>query len=153
MKIQILQVAPTKNTAIKSLEQEYEKWLQKFCDLSVVTVGASKSDERERCQAEERDRLHEKLDPNAHLVALHEDAAQFTSPELAQWLRKQRDFNGGKVQFLIGGSHGLHSDLLSLAKQKWSFSKLTFTHEMIRVLLKEQLYRGFAILAGKSYHK
>ncbi len=153
MRIQILQVAPTKDASIRALEQEFEKRLQPYVKLETVVLPACKKDERAVAQAEEMAAFLSKLDPEAHIVALDERGEQMDSPAFAAWLEKTRDFGPGKIQFLIGGSHGLHPDLLKRAHQRLSFSKMTFTHEMIRVLLKEQIYRACMILAGKSYHK
>lgn len=153
MKIQILQVAPTKDKAIASIEAELEKRISGFADLSTVTLQASKSDHRERCREEERERVLEKLDKDAYVIALSHTAKQLSSTEFAELVRDKRDFGPGRIQFLIGGSHGLHEDVLAAAHHQLSFSKMTFTHEMIRIFLKEQIYRAFAILAGKTYHK
>ncbi len=146
-------VGATKTKELKTLELEYEKRLQSTAQCENKIVEQSRADERMRCQTEEKERLFDKIDDKSCLVALDERGEEFTSEEFAKWLEKERDFGSGKVQFIIGGSHGLHPDLLSRANKKISFSKMTFTHEMIRVFLKEQVYRAFAILAGKTYHK
>lgn len=153
LKLQILQVSPTKDAPLKTLEAEYEKRLQAFVKLETITVPACKKDDRTEAQQEEAEDLEKHLDPHALLVALDERGQTMTSEEFAVWLGKVRDFGEGKVQFLIGGSHGLHPELMNKAKLRLAFSKMTFTHEMIRVFLKEQLYRACTILAGKTYHK
>ncbi|QQR54782.1 23S rRNA (pseudouridine(1915)-N(3))-methyltransferase RlmH [Candidatus Peregrinibacteria bacterium] len=153
MRIQILLISPTKDAHIRALEAEYEKRLQAFAKLETLTLPASKRDERTAVQEEELKNFLPKIDTNAFLIALDERGTQLTSEDFAQCLAKIRDFGPGKIQFLIGGSHGLHPDLLAAAHQRLSFSKMTFTHEMIRVFLKEQVYRAFTILAGKKYHK
>ena len=152
-KIQILQVGKTKESAIAELETEYEKRLQAFVKLETITFPGSKRDEREEVQTEEKQAFMDKLDSAARIIALDERGKQMTTEEFAELLRKERDFGSGKVQFLIGGSHGLHADVLASAHQSLSLSKMTFTHEMVRVFLKEQIYRAFTILAGKKYHK
>ncbi|MFT7184594.1 MAG: 23S rRNA (pseudouridine1915-N3)-methyltransferase [Oceanicoccus sp.] len=153
MKIQILQFSATKDKHLNSLELEFEKRLRPYFNLETITLTASKADERAKVQLEERDKILAKLDPRAHIIALDERGKLLTSPELAKHLLKQRDFGPGKVQLLIGGSHGLHPDVLEAAHFKLSLSKMTFTHEMVRVFLKEQLYRAAMILARKPYHK
>jgi 23S rRNA (pseudouridine1915-N3)-methyltransferase len=153
MKIQILQFSPTKDKHLKALESEFEKRLQPYFKLETITLTASKSDDRAKVQLEERDKLLAKLDPRAHIIALDERGKLLTSPELADHILQKRDFGPGKLQLLIGGSHGLHPDILEAAHFKLSLSKMTFTHEMVRVFLKEQLYRAAMILAGKPYHK
>lgn len=153
MKIQILQVAPSKNPSIKDLEAEYEKWVSGMLELTVTSVAASKADEMKRAQEEEKVRLLEKLDPKATRIVLDETGKLLSSLEFADLIRKERDFGPGKIQFIIGGSHGLHPDVKAQASLLLSFSKMTFPHELIRVFLKEQLFRACAILAGKTYHK
>ncbi len=153
MRIQILQIAPTKDANLKALEAEFEKRLQPFFKLETLTLQASKKDEREAVQEEERLRFLGKWDQGAHVLALDERGSQITSEGFAELLRQQRDFGTGNLQILIGGSHGLHPELLQKAHAQLSFSKMTFTHEMIRVFLKEQLYRAATLLVCKRYHK
>jgi 23S rRNA (pseudouridine1915-N3)-methyltransferase len=153
VKIQILQIAKTKDSNLAALEAEYEKRLRPFATLENVTLPASKKDEREAVQKEERESFLTKLDRDSHIIALDERGTQLTTEAFTELLRKNRDHGPGRVQFLIGGSHGLHPDVLAAAHQRLSLSKMTFTHEMVRVFLKEQVYRAFTILAGKKYHK
>lgn len=153
MRIQILQISKTKESAIAELEAEYEKRLSAFASLESLTLPASKKDEREAVQLEEKESFLKKLDRDARIIALDERGKQMTTEEFAELLRKERDFGSGRIQFLIGGSHGLYPDVLAAAHQSLSLSKMTFTHEMVRVFLKEQIYRAFTILAGKKYHK
>lgn len=153
MKLLILQFSPTKDSHLSALEAEFEKRLRPFCDLQTKTLKASSSDRREQAQSEEAKILLEKWPKDHHVIALTEDAKQVTSPDFAQLIQTQRDQGPGKIAFLIGGSHGLHPEILEKANQKLSLSKMTFTHEMVRVFLKEQLYRAMMILAGKTYHK
>ena len=153
MKIEIIQVAPTKNKSTLALEEDYESRLKKMCQLSVKTLKASKSDQRQRVQEEEKESILAALNTAATTVLLDERGKQFTSPELAKFIEKERDFGSGKLQFIIGGSHGTHPEIHEKADHILSFSKMTFPHELIRVFLKEQIYRGLCILAGKPYHK
>ena len=153
MRIQILQVAKTKDAHLAALEAEFEKRLQAFAQIENITLSASKRDDRDIVQKEEAALILSKLDSQAHIIALMHTAPQLSSEDFAELIRKTRDQGPGRIQFLIGGSHGLHSDVLAKAHQTLSLSKMTFTHEMVRVFLKEQIYRAFTILAGKKYHK
>ena len=153
MYIQILQIAQTKNKNIVALEEEFEKRLTPFAKLETVTLPASKLDERDKVQKEEHNKILLKINESAYVIALDERGKELTSEDFAELIRHQRDFGPGKIQFIIGGSHGLHPDVRAKAHQSLSLSKMTFTHEMVRVFLKEQLYRAFTILAGKTYHK
>ncbi len=153
MNIQILQIGASKESALMQMEAEYEKRLKGFAKLETLTLAASKKDERRAVQEEDLKHFLPKIDTGAFLIALDEQGLQFSSEAFAKHIEKIRDFGEGKIQILIGGSHGLHPELIAQAKLRLSFSKMTFTHEMIRVFLKEQLYRAFTILAGKTYHK
>jgi 23S rRNA (pseudouridine1915-N3)-methyltransferase len=153
MKILITQVAATKDRNLLALEEEYEKRLSPFLHVENLTVPASKSDDPKKSKDEEAKALLKKLDSDAFIIALDPAGKQITSEGFAELIREQRDFGPGRIQFLIGGSHGLHDDLLEKSHKRLSFSKMTFTHEMVRVFLKEQLYRAATILAGKTYHK
>ena len=126
-----------------------------FAQIETITVPASKSDEKERSQQEEAEALSKRLAANdgAYIVAMSHRGTQMSSEDFAELFLKQRDFGSGRMLFMIGGSHGLHESLLKKADFILSFSKMTFTHEMVRVFLKEQLYRAATILAGKRYHK
>lgn len=153
VKIQILQIAKTRDANLAVLEAEYEKRLQPFAKLESLTFSASKSDERNRAQEDEAKHFLAKLDRDATLFALDERGSLLTTEDFAAALKKIRDLGPGKLQLLIGGSHGLHPTVLAAVHKTVALSKMTFTHEMVRVFLKEQLYRAFSILAGKKYHK
>lgn len=115
-------------------------------------MKASKFDD-ERARAHEADAIIKKLNVDYFVIAMDERGKQLTSPEFAELIRQKRDFGPGKIQFIIGGSHGLDEHVRKRANLVLGFSKMTFTHEMIRVFLKEQIYRAFTILVGKTYHK
>lgn len=153
MQQHFLQVADSKDPHIKALEAEYEKRIGPFAKLHTDTVKASSKDERDAVQEEEKDKLLRRILPDVLVIALDERGEGINSQEFSALIRKERDFGSGKIQYIIGGSHGLHPSVLAKADKILSLSKMTFTHEMVRVFLKEQIYRAFTLLAGKSYHK
>ncbi len=120
--------------------------------LETITIKASKFDD-ERARAREAEMILKKINADYFVIAMDERGKQLTSPEFADLIREKRDFGPGKIQFVIGGSHGLDDGVRKRANLVLGFSKMTFTHEMIRVFLKEQIYRAFTILVGKTYHK
>ena len=97
-------------------------------------------------------RLRERASGGAELVALDRTGAPWTSEELARRLRRWRD-DARPVAFLIGGSEGLDPGLVADCRHRWSLGALTLPHELARVVVLEQLYRGFTILRGEPYHK
>jgi len=152
MKIQIIEISRTKDKRLSELEKEYEKRTSPYAKIEEIVLPASKFDERERTQNEEKSTIEKHLNSHAVIIALDEHGKEFTSTEFADFIGKHKD-KGMELQFLIGGSHGLHPDILSRATIRISLSRMTFPHELVRVIFKEQLYRAFTILAGKPYHK
>jgi|SaaInlStandDraft_4_1057021.scaffolds.fasta_scaffold47119_2 23S rRNA (pseudouridine1915-N3)-methyltransferase len=145
MKITIIQVGKTKESSYQEIEQEFLKRLRPYCDLQTITIKTSD-------QKTENQQIQQKIPKDQVIIALDGRGHQLTSKQCAQALERYRDLEGGKITFLIGGPHGLTRETLSKAKFILSFSKMTFTHQMVRLFLLEQLYRSFMILAGKSYH-
>lgn len=134
---------------------EYAKRLVPYAKLSVVEVAAEKfsaNDDPAAVRAREAERLRKALAAaKAETVAiLSEHGRTFTSPAFAGWLKSQEAH--GSIAFVIGGALGLDDTLHNEADLQLSLSPMTFLHEMARVVLIEQLYRGCAINAGKRYH-
>jgi 23S rRNA (pseudouridine1915-N3)-methyltransferase len=87
-----------------------------------------------------------------HLIALDEHGKMFTSVEFAKQLQEKADSGIKTVSFLIGGAFGLHASILQMAKLKFSFSSLTFPHQLVRLILAEQVYRACTIQRNEKYH-
>ncbi len=136
LKVQILQIGETKDSNLRALEQEFEKRLKPYFKLETLTVK----------------NLESKLDSDAFVIALDERGKHFTSEEFAAQIGTLKD-RGTPIQFVIGDFAGLPPEIRDRAQLTLALSKMTFTHEMVRVFLKEQLYRACMILAGKPYHK
>lgn len=159
MPVTILCVGKLRERYYADAALEYQKRLSRLMPTAVVEVP----DEREPdpptpalCQkatAREGERLLRHISPQAYVIALCVDGPQPTSPQLAHKL--QALFVRGKsdVVFLIGGSLGLHEDVLDRANERMGLSKLTLPHQLARVLLLEQLFRAGKINAGERYHK
>jgi 23S rRNA (pseudouridine1915-N3)-methyltransferase len=145
MKILILQIGKTKEKAFLSIEAEFLKRLGPYCDLEILTLKTSN-------QSTENKQLQDKIPKGYTIVALELTGKQMSSETLADWVRIQRDHEGGKVCFMIGGPKGFTPETLAKVDHKLSLSKMTFTHQMVRLFLLEQLYRSFMILSGKTYH-
>lgn len=112
-------------------------------DLDELPVGKNKSDEEKR--------LLERVGDD-YLVALDEHGKSLTTVELAKWL-SLRQQDGRNLSFVIGGPDGLGPEILKKAQLRWSLSKLTFPHAMVRVILAEQLYRAHSVLQNHPYHR
>lgn len=156
MKIRILAVAKTKDEYILSGEQEYMKRLLPSANIEWTYVKEepiTKSSDADAVMEREGERILKQIPDDYYVVALHLMGKELTSFEFAKLLEKNRDFEGGKICFIIGGPLGLSQTVLAKARVALSFSRMTFTHQMVRLLLLEQLYRGFEILRGSEYHK
>jgi 23S rRNA (pseudouridine1915-N3)-methyltransferase len=155
MKIKIITISKTKSDYLEA-EQEFLKRLQKYAQIEILNLK-EESITKNRLADEiidiEAKRILAKLDKDYYNVALHVMGEQKTSQQFANLLQEQRDFKTGKICFIIGGPLGLSQKVLNQVNLVLSFSKMTFTHQLIRLLLLEQIYRGFEILAGTEYHK
>jgi 23S rRNA (pseudouridine1915-N3)-methyltransferase len=120
--------------------------------IKVVKEKKGRMADQVRIATEGRDLL-EQVEPKSLLVALDRSGRQVDSDGLAAMLQQWRDQNRRTVTFIIGGALGLSREVVSAADLVLSLSLMTFTHEMARLILLEQVYRGFTILAGSKYHK
>lgn len=137
MKIAIYQVGKTKEKPYLEIEEEFLKRLRPFADIEIITTKNSEDFN---------------LKEDYVIIALDARGKQMPSDKFAKFIEKQRDHEGGKIAFLIGGPHGFTEGELKKAHHVLSLSEMTFTHQMVRLFLLEQLYRAFAILNNKTYH-
>ena len=138
---------------------EYEKRLTRYVKLDVVEVadektpdGASEKEE-ERIREKEGERLLRQIKEADHVVALAISGKQYDSLAFARRLDGFALCGRSRVVFVIGGSLGLSEQVLARADEELSFSKMTFPHQLMRVILLEQIYRGYRIIRGEPYHK
>ena len=155
MKIAFLWVGKTRNTHLKSLIEDYWKRLEHFCDLSLREVQPVKSESsaNNRLAVLEGEKLLAKVDRSDYLVLLDSSARSFTTETFATWLSRHRDQSTRCLVFVIGGHEGASDALKRRADFAISLSPFTFTHEMARCLLLEQIYRAFSVIQGFPYHK
>ena len=157
LKINILAIGSIKESYIKLGIEEYQKRLSRFVDLTITEVpeAVSKtSNEEDIKKALQVDAIYlKKLIPQgSYVVVLDRQGQSFHSEALAKRLDALQQ-KSRQLTLIIGASHGLDESVLQLAKEKWSFSALTFPHQLFRLLLLEQLYRSMTILKGHPYHK
>ena len=155
MKIKILTISKTKSEYTEA-ENEFLKRLRPNADIEILNLKEepiSKNRNADEIMSLEGDRILEKIDKDYFNIALHVMGQQITSEEFANLIQETRDFKNAKLCFIIGGPLGLSQKVLNSVDYVMSFSKLTFTHQLIRLLLLEQLYRAFEIIKGSDYHK
>ena len=132
---------------------DYGRRLRRFADLQEREVKeASRAGSPERQRAAEGERLLGQVPDRAAMVALARQGTPWTSPDVARHLERWAAL-GVPVAFLLGGSHGLDPSLIERADAVWGLGPMTLPHELARVVVYEQLYRGFTILQGMPYHK
>lgn len=159
MRITIVTVGKIKEKYLKDAVAEYTKRLGKYCKLEIVEVSDEKtpdmaSDTVERqIRDKEAERIGKYLRDDAYVVALAIDGKMLDSEELADKIDTLGIQGKSHITFVIGGSIGLGEAVLQRADYKLSFSKMTFPHQLMRVILLEQIYRSYRIIQGEPYHK
>ncbi|MET3507877.1 23S rRNA (pseudouridine(1915)-N(3))-methyltransferase RlmH [Halalkalibacter oceani] len=159
MNITILAVGKLKEKYLKQGIAEYTKRLSAYAKLDIIEIPDEKAPENlspadsELIKQKEGAKLLAKIPPDAHVIALAIDGKMKSSEELADIIDKLATYGKSKVVFVIGGSLGLSEDVLKRADEQLSFSKMTFPHQLMRLILLEQVYRAFRILRGEPYHK
>lgn len=156
MQIKFLWVGKTRNPCIKSLLSDYLERIRHLVSCEVVeTKDLSKRRilDSAGLVESEGEELSRHLPEHGHIVALDENGNEFTSPEFARWLDAEQNRGTRTVTFVIGGPEGLSKMISDRAHLILSMGKMTWTHEMCRVLLLEQVYRALCIIRRIPYHK
>ena len=158
-KVSIICVGKMKEKFYIDAAAEYTKRLSRFCDLDIVELPEERLPEDpspaqiEAALAKEALAIRAKLSSSTGIVAMCVEGQLRSSEELAKLMEKNASFGDGRMTFLIGGSFGLHPSIKALASVKLSMSPMTFPHHLARVMLLEQIYRGYQINSGSKYHK
>ena len=159
MRISIVCVGKIKEKYLKLGIDEFSKRLSKYCKLEVIELDDEKAPEnlsdKEMLMIKEKEgkKILSKIKDNSHVIALAIDGKNLSSEELAQTINKLGVRGVSNITFVIGGSLGLSDEVLSRADYKLSFSKMTFPHQLMRLILLEQVYRAYRINNGEPYHK
>jgi len=156
MIVQILSVGENKNSYLKVGEKDYIKRLKHYCRLEMDTIKEEKIRKNQGIsviQKLEATRLIGQLPRQAKVVALDQKGKCVSSIAFTQKIQQWHNESVQRVVFIVGGPLGLHETLLQRADWILSLSKMTFTHEMARMLLLEQIYRAYTIIRGEKYHK
>jgi len=158
MRIRIVAVGKIKERYLAEGIKEFTKRLAPFCRLDISEIAEermlenSSALEKAKTLAREGERILKAVRPGSYLFVLDVDAGQLASEGLAAKLDALALAGKSDITFIIGGAFGLAPEVRAAANERLSFSKLTFTHQMIRLLLVEQVYRAFKISRGEPYH-
>ena len=159
MRINIVCVGKIKEKYLKLGIDEFKKRLSKYCKLEIIELEDEKAPEnlsdKEMLMIKEKEakKLLSKIKDNSYVIALAIDGKNLSSEELAETINKLGVRGISNITFVIGGSLGLSDEVLSRADYKLSFSKMTFPHQLMRLILLEQVYRAYRINNGELYHK
>lgn len=159
MKIDILCVGKVKESYFNDAVSEYSKRLQRYAQIRIIEVKDEMTPQQasekveEQIKETEGSRLSRYFDENAYKIALAIEGKQLTSEELSCFIQQKEVSGFSHIQFIIGGSLGLTEDIKKRADYQLSFSKMTFPHQMMRVILLEQIYRAYRIKNNEPYHK
>lgn len=159
MKITVITVGKIKEKYLKDAIAEYTKRLSKYCKLEIVEVADEKTPDHasetveDAIRAKEAERILKYVKDDAYVITLEIQGKQLTSEELAEKIEKLGVQGTSHIIFIIGGSIGLGEEVLQKSNFALSFSKMTFPHQLMRVILLEQIYRSYRIISGEPYHK
>lgn len=159
MKITIITVGKLKEKYLKQGIAEYTKRLSAYANIELVEVPDEKAPENlstadmDTVKQKEGERILAKVSPDTYVITLEINGKQLTSEQLATHMDQLATYGKSKIAFIIGGSLGLGTEVLSRSDYALSFSKMTFPHQLMKLVLVEQIYRAFRINRNEPYHK
>ena len=159
MNITIISVGKLKEKYLKLAIEEYSKRLQRYCKLDIIELNDEKTPdnasekEEEQIKEKEGKAILKAIKDNSYVIALDLKGKMLSSEEFASFIQDSTVRGISSFTFVIGGSLGISREVLNRADYKLCFSKMTFPHQLFRVMLLEQIYRGYRINNGEPYHK
>lgn len=159
MNISVVCVGKVKEKYYRDAIAEYLKRLSKYCKIEVIEVADEKTPDNAsenvelQIKAKEAERILKHIKDDMYVIALAIEGKKLDSVALSQKIEQLGVMGKSNIAFVIGGSLGLHPDVLKRADFKLSFSDMTFPHQLMRVILLEQVYRGYRIMNKEPYHK
>ena len=143
--IKIITVGKIKENYLKEAINDYQKRISKYHKLEIIEIEDDNI-------INEKDRILKHINKKDYLIALDIQGIELTSIELSKKINNIF-INNSNITFIIGGSNGIHDSIKNIVNYKLSFSKMTFPHQLFRLILLEQIYRSFKILNNETYHK
>ena len=159
MNIKVICVGRIREKYIQEGIKEFVKRLSRYCNLEIIEINDEKAPENlsqkemEIVKNKEGEKILVKIPQTAHVISLVIEGKQLSSEGLAGQMENLMVTGTNDICFIIGGSLGLSKDVIKRSDYKLSFSKMTFPHQLMRLILLEQVYRGFRIIKGEPYHK
>jgi 23S rRNA (pseudouridine1915-N3)-methyltransferase len=152
MKFEFIFIGKTSDNNLEAGIENYLGKLQHYISSKVIVINSSREKDVRKMKTQEGKEILKLISPRDFVILLDEKGTQFSSTGLAEKIQKEMNRSVPKIIFVIGGAFGVDAVVKERSDLILSFSKLTFTHRMIRLLLAEQVYRAMTILRGESYH-
>jgi 23S rRNA (pseudouridine1915-N3)-methyltransferase len=155
MKIKIIAIGKTHKSFLVDGENEYIKRIKKYVAIEKIEIQDIKNAKKltqNQIKEKEGKLLLPKLESHSLIVLLDEKGKEYTSMKFSNWMQDKMNRGFKNIIFLIGGAYGFSDDVYKAAHEKIALSKMTFSHQMIRILFTEQIYRAFTILNNEPYH-
>ncbi len=156
MNIKIIAVGKIKEQYLKDALKEYEKRLSVFCSFSIFEIQAEQIYDdslSEKYKEIEAEKILQVLKADSYIITLEINGNSLSSEDFANKIQELSYEGKNDISFIIGGANGLHHKISDISNFKLSFSKMTFTHQMVRLILSEQIYRAFKINKHEPYHR
>ncbi|WP_419211793.1 23S rRNA (pseudouridine(1915)-N(3))-methyltransferase RlmH [Maribacter sp. X9] len=155
MTIKLLAIGKTDSSQLQELIELYQKRLKHYINFEIELISdlkKTKNLSEEQQKEKEGELIIKRLGPTDVLVLFDEKGKQYSSVEFSDYLQKKMNAGIKQLVFLIGGPYGFSQEVYDKASAKISLSKMTFSHQMVRLFITEQLYRAFTILKNEPYH-
>ncbi len=155
MKIALLQVGKTNAREYQTIIADYTERLAHYCQFEIITIPelkGTKALSQEQQKKQEASLILRQVNDNDYVTLLDEHGKELSSTELASWIAKKQQTATRRIVFVIGGPYGFATEVYERADEKLSLSRMTFSHQMVRMIFVEQLYRAFTIIKGERYH-
>lgn len=155
MKITFITVGKTEDAYLKDGIEKYVKRLKHYTKLEMNDIPELKNTKaltEDQQKAKEAELILKKITPNDHVILLDENGMEFTSVQFANYINKRSVSSSANLIFIVGGPYGFDQSVYQRANDKISLSRMTFSHQMVRLFFVEQLYRAYSIIKGEPYH-
>jgi 23S rRNA (pseudouridine1915-N3)-methyltransferase len=155
MKITFITVGKTEDAYLKEGIEKYVKRLKHYTKLEMAEIPELKNTKaltEEQQKVKEAELILKKITPLDHVILLDENGTEFTSVQFANYINKRSVTSSANLVFVVGGPYGFDQSVYQRANDKISLSRMTFSHQMVRLFFTEQLYRAFSIIKGEPYH-
>ena len=154
MKIKLIVVGKTSNTFIKSLISDYEDRINHFINYEMIEINLKKTKNISEKEIKKKEgiKILDRVEKKDYVVLFDENGKEYSSVEFSEFIKNKITNFSKKIVFVVGGAYGFSDDIYVRSNSLISLSKMTFSHQMIRIFILEQLYRAFTIINNHPYH-